>query len=330
MRFACMFVVLATAGFTSSPAHSQEAYPSRPITLIVSFPPGGVVDLVGRPLATAMEKRLKQPIGIANRAGASGAVGNSAVANARPDGYTLLITPVSFSTIPVVDELFGRKPAYVRDQFTPIAQIAADPPILAIGASQPWKSLKELVTDAKSRPGQILFSSSGLYGPTHLPMAMFLHAADIEVRHLPLVGAPASVAAVLGGHSTMLASPASLVGSHTQAGKLRLFATWGAQRNPYFKDVPTFKELGYDIEFYLWIGMFAPANLPGPVLKTLRDTVKQAVEDPSFKAAMDKAQILIAHKEGAEYQKFLDDDAKTLAAVIRRIGRVEEKKGDKK
>lgn len=330
MRFAHMFVVLAAAVFTVAPAHSQDAYPSQPITLIVSFPAGGVVDLTARPLATAMEKVIKQPIGIVNRPGASGAVGNAVVAGAKPDGYTILITPVSFNTIPVVDELFNRKPAYTRDQFAPIAQVTADPPILAVGAGQPWKTLKELIADAKSKPGKILFSSSGIYGPTHLPMAMFIHAAGIQMRHVPLVGAPASIAAVLGGHSKMLASPASLVGGHAKAGKLRLFASWGAQRNPYFKDIPTFKELGYDIEFYLWIGQFAPANVPAPVLKMLRDAVRQAVQNPDFKVAMDKAQINIAFKEGAEYQKFLDDDATTLAAVINRIGRIEEKKDDKK
>ncbi len=329
MRCAYMLMVLVAAVSTVMPARSQDAYPSRPITLIVPFPPGGAADISARPLVVAMEKILKQPIGIVNRPGASGAVGMAAVANAKPDGYTILHTLVSFNTIPMVDELFNRKPAYTRDQFAPIALIAADPPILVVGIDQPWKTLQELIADAKRRPGEIIFSSSGIYGPSHVPMAMFAHATGIQLRHLPLVGGPPAMTAVLGGHATMWASPPAMAAPHAQSGKLRLLASWGAQRHPYFKDIPTFKELGYNIEYYLWVGQFAPANVPAPVLKTLRDAARQAVQDPDFKAAMDKTQTPVAFKEGAEYQKFLDDDVRTLAAVINRIGRVEEKKDAK-
>lgn len=308
---------------------AQETYPSRPITMIVPFPPGGAADLSARPLSTAMEKVLKQPVVILNRPGASGAVGMAVAANSRPDGYTILHTLVSFNTIPVADELFDRKPAYTRDQFVPIALIAADPPILVVGMNQPWKTLNELIADAKKRPGEILFSSPGLYSPSHVPMEMFIHAAEIRLRHLPMVGGAGAMTAVLGGHATMWASPPAMAAPHAQTGKLRLFASWGAERHPYFKDIPTFKELGYNIEYYVWVGQFAPASMPAPVLKMLRDAVRQAVQDPDFKAAMDRTQTPITFKEGAAYQKFLDDDARTLAAVIKRIGRVEEKKDAK-
>lgn len=333
MRLAPMIAILGCAAFAAAataPVYGQEGFPSRPLTFIVPFPPGGAADLSARPLSTAMERVLKQPIAILNRPGASGAVGMAAAANSKPDGYTILHTLVSFNTVPEVDDLFSRKPAFSRDQFTPIALIAADPPILVVGAEQPWKTLVDLLTDAKKRPGQILYSSSGLYGPSHVPMEMFIHATGIRLRHLPAVGGPPAMTAVLGGHATMWASPPAMAAPHAQAGKLRLFASWGAQRHPYFRDIPTFKELGYDIEYYLWVGQFAPAAVPAPVLKTLRDAVRQAVQDPDFKTAMDKAQTPIAFKEGAEFQKFLEDDARTLAAVIKRIGRIEEKKDDKK
>lgn len=329
MRFEYMLVAFAAAAFAVPPANGQEAFPSRPIMMIVPFPPGGAADLSARPLGTAMEKVLKQPVAILNRPGASGAVGMAVAANSKPDGYTILHTLVSFNTIPVADELFGRKPAYTRDQFAPIALIAADPPILVVGAQQPWKTLNELIADAKQRPGEILFSTPGYYAPAHLPMEMFIHAAGIRLRHLPMVGAAGAMTAVLGGHAAMWASPAAVAAPHARAGTLRLFATWGATRHPYFKDVPTFKELGYDIENYTWVGQFAPANVPAPVLKILLDAVRQAVQDSDFKAAMHKTQTVIAFKEGGEYQKFLDDDYRTNAAVIRRIGRVEDKKGAK-
>ena len=131
-------------------ASAQESYPSRAITMVVPFPPGGVADVTGRPTAAAMEKVLKQPIAVSNRPGAGGAVGNAAVANAKPDGYTILMALSSISVIPAADVLFDRKPAYSLDQFAPIALITADPTILTVHPSLPAKSLKELVALARS------------------------------------------------------------------------------------------------------------------------------------------------------------------------------------
>ena len=294
--------------------------------MVVPFPPGGMADLAGRPLAHAMEKALKQPVVLLNKPGASGAVGMQSVAVAKPDGYTIMNTLVSFQTIPEVDSLFGRQPAYSRDQFAPIALIAADPPILVVGVDTPWKSVKELVADAKKRPGEIIYSSSGLYGPSHVPMEMFLHAAGIRMRHLPVVGGSPAMTAVLGGNATMWASPPAMAAPHAAAGKLRMLAGWGAVRHPSFPDVPTFRELGYNIEFYVWAGLFAPVATPAPVQKILRDAVKVAVEDADFKAAMSKIQTPIAYKDAPEFQKFLDSDYKTLAEAVKRVGKIEDKK----
>src|SRR3982074_754640 len=163
-------VLLAGAGV--SVVFAQDNYPSRPITLIVPFPPGGVADITGRPTAIALEKILKQPVIIANRPGAGGAVGNSLVANAKPDGYTLLMALSSISVIPEADKLFDRKPAYTLDQLIPIALISADPTIFVVNASRPWKNVKEFVDDAKKRPGEISYSSSGVYGTLHMAMEM--------------------------------------------------------------------------------------------------------------------------------------------------------------
>ena len=164
-------------------ADAEEPYPGRPVTLVVPFPPGGIADLSARPLAAVLERILKQPVVVANKSGAAGAVGMQSAAIAKPDGYTLMVALVSISTIPEVDRLFGRTPAYTRDQFVGIARLNADPPMLVVGASAPWKSLKELVEDAKRRPGEIVFSSSGIYGASHVPMEMFMHAAGVRMRH---------------------------------------------------------------------------------------------------------------------------------------------------
>ena len=166
IRAAIRVAVLAAGllGGAAGPVTANEPYPTRPVTLVVPFPPGGIADLTARPLAAALERVVKQPIVVTNKAGAGGAVGMQSVAVAKPDGYTLLIGLVSISTIPEVDTLFGRPPTYTRDQFVGIARLNADPPVLVVGADRPWKTLKDLVEEARARPNELTFTSSGLYG----------------------------------------------------------------------------------------------------------------------------------------------------------------------
>ena len=316
-----IFLLVALAGV----AAAQEPYPSRPITMIVPFPPGGIADLTARPLAPALERVLKQPVVVTNKAGAAGAVGMQSAAVAKPDGYTVLVALVSISTIPEVDALFGRTPAFTRDQFIGIARLNADPPLLVVGVDTPWKTLKELADDAKKRPGEIIYSSSGVYGASHVPMEMFLHAAGIRMRHLPTSGGAPAMTAVLGGHAAMWASPPALALPHLKAGKIRALATWGAARLTAYPDIPTMKELGYDIEYYLWTGLFAPRSAPDNVVKALREATRQAVQDPEFKTAMEKIQTPIAYLDADEFRGWWERDARTLAAVIKRIGRIETK-----
>lgn len=307
-------------------AFAQEAFPSRPITLVVPFPPGGMADLSARPLAVALEKQLKQPVVVLNRPGAAGATGIQYAATQKPDGYTLMVTLVSFSTIPEVDAIFGRKPAYTRDQFEPIALLAADPPVLAVAASTPWKTLKELVDDAKAKPGTILYSHSGLYGPSHLPMEMFLHAAGIKMRQVPAVGGGPAMTMVLGGNAHMWASPPGMAVPHVEAGKLRILASWGAKRHPAFPNVPTLKELGYDVENYVWSGMFAPKGVPAPIMATVRKAVAEAVKAPEFTTAMEKIRVPIAYLDAPEFNTFIEKDAKMLTEAIRKIGIIQDTK----
>lgn len=307
-------------------AAAQEAYPARPVTLIVPFPPGGVADITGRPTAAALEKVLKQPVVIANRPGAGGAVGNSLVANAKPDGYTLLMALSSISVIPEADKLFDRKPAYTLDQLTPIALISADPTILVVHPSLPVKSLKELIALAKAKSGQMSFSTSGIYGALHMPMEMFLHAASLKMRAVHTNGGGPAITILLGGHVEMTVGGPAAIASHVKAGRLRPIVSWGAKRHESFPQVPTFKESGFDIEYYIWAGMFAPKATPEPVLKTVRDAVRKAVEDPDFKAQMQKIESPIQYLDAPEFAKYWAADAKRLADAVKAVGRVEEHK----
>ena len=307
-------------------AGAQEPYPTRPITVVAPFPPGGVADLTARPVAAAMEKVLKNPVGVVNKTGAAGAVGMQFVATSKPDGYTLLLALSSISIIPEADKLFGRPPAFTVDQFAPIALISADPTILVVPADKPWKTAKDFVEDAKKRPGQISFSSSGVYGTLHMAMELLSHAAGVKFRHVPYAGAGPALTAILGGHVDALASGPAVVLPHIKSGKLRALAGWGDKRVAALPEVPTFRELGYaDAEFYIWAGLFAPKGTPEPVLAKLRDTLRAAVAEPEFKSAMNKLETPIAFKQGAEFQKFFDADAKRLAEGVRKVGKVETK-----
>ncbi|MBI4194091.1 MAG: tripartite tricarboxylate transporter substrate binding protein [Betaproteobacteria bacterium] len=312
--------ILALAAFA---APAQETYPSRSITMIVPFPPGGVADLTGRPIAAAMEKVLKQPIAPVNRSGAGGKVGYAAAANSKPDGYTILIALSSVSIFPEVDAIFNLKPAYTLDQLVPIALVSADPTILVVHPSLPAKTAKDFIALAKKQPNEIAFSSSGLYGTLHIAMEMVVQSAGVKLRHVPFAGGGPAITALLGGHVMALSSgPAAAVG-HLRSGKLRALASWGDKRLAAMPDLPTWKELGYkNVEFYIWAGLLAPKGTPDEAIKALRNAARTAVGDAEFKRVMTKLETPVNYLDAPEFQKFWDRDAERLVRTVKRVGKV--------
>jgi len=307
----------------SMPGMAQDAYPSKPVTMIVPFPPGGVADIVGRPLAASMEKTLRQPVVIVNRTGAGGAVGMAAAAKSAPDGYTILMGLSSISIFPVSDRISGKTPAYELRDFAPIALITADPTVLVVRADSPYKTLKDFVDYAKANPGKINYSSSGVYGTLHVAMEIFANAAGIKLFHVPYQGGGPAVTALLGGQVDALASgPAAAIGQ-IKGGKMRALASWSTERLKLLPDIPTFKELGYDAEFYIWSGVFAPAGTPAPVLGRLREAVRTAANSAEFRNAMQKVSTPVSYLDAPEFQKYWERDAKRLAAAVEKIGKVE-------
>jgi tripartite-type tricarboxylate transporter receptor subunit TctC len=315
--------VAAAAAFATRASFAQDAYPSRPVTFVNPFPPGGAVDVVARPLAAVLEPILKQPVVIETKAGAAGQVGGQFAANAKPDGYTLLMHIVSISGFAEVDKLFGRPVKFTRDDFVPVARFIADPMVLVVNDKQPYKTLKEFVEDAKKRPSQLIFSSSGLYGALHLPTALFMKAAGIQMKHLPTAGGGPALTAILGNNSQVLVSSIAASNAQMKAGKLRPLACFGAQRAPALPEVPTMKELGYDVEFYLWVGLFAPKGTPAPVVSTWRDASKKAAATDQFRNAMKNLGQDVAYLDQPEFKAFWDADARRVEDAVRQIGKVE-------
>jgi tripartite-type tricarboxylate transporter receptor subunit TctC len=312
------------AGLAIKPAFAEDTYPSHAITIINPFPPGGASDVVTRPLAAVLEPIVKQPVVIDTKAGAAGAVGAQVAANAKPDGYTLLSHITSISGFAEVDKLFGRQPKFTRADFIPLARFVADPCVLIVNDQQPYKTLAELTDDAKKRPDEIIFSSSGLYGALHIPMALYLKSAGgLKMRHLPTNGGGPALTAFLGNNAQVLVSSVSACLAQIKAGKAKPLALFGANRSKALPDVPTMKELGYNVEYYLWVGMFAPKGTPDAVVSYLRTNLQKAASTEQFKTAMANLGQEVEYLDQPEFAKFWDADAARIEEAVRTIGKVQ-------
>jgi len=320
MRF--RFLAALVLGLAAAHAHAQP-YPDHPITMIVPFPPGGVADTVARPVAEAMGRDLKQPVVIENKPGAGGGIGMGMVAKAKPDGYTVLLSLASLTVLPEADKLFGRTPAYQVADLKPIARFTADPTVFAVRAEAPWKTLAEFIDDAKKNPGKYNYGSSGNYGTMHVPMEMFAGAAGIKLVHVPYTGAGPAIVGLLGGQIDLLATGPATIVQHVKAGKVRALAHWGDLRLVTLPDVPSLKELGTNVEYAQWSGLFVPAGTPDAVVARLREAARAAANDPRVKEVLLTAGSPVQYMDAPEFQRYVDADAAKMSDVVKRIGKVE-------
>jgi len=317
-----LVLLAALAAAATLPAHAQQ-FPNRPITMIVPFAPGGIADITGRPLSVAMSRVLGQPVVVENKAGAGGAIGHAFVAKAKPDGYTIMTALSSIVVIPEADKVNGRPATYQMSDFTPIALLSADPTILLVPANAPWRSLKELIDDARSRPGKISYASSGVYGTIHTCFEMLAQAANVKFLHVPYKGGGPAMAALLAGETDLGAQSPGVANPHLKSGKIRTLGSWAGSRTAALPDVPTMKEQGFDVEFYIWAGVFTPAGLPPDVRDRITGAVRQAAQDPEFVKALANVNTPVNYKEGREFDAFLETDTRRLAEVVRRMGKTE-------
>ena len=277
LRLAAGAAVLPTV----STLARAEAFPSRPIHLIVPFPPGGPTDIVARPLAQLLSDEVKESVVIDNRGGAGGSVGANVVAKSAPDGYTLLMATVGTNAIN--SSLYKNLPYDAVKDFTPIALVASAPVAVVINPTLPVKDLAELVALAKKEPGKLNYGSAGNGTPGHLTGEMFKVAAGIDVRHVPYKGSAPAVIDLLAGQTQMMFDPLQSVISHVRAGKLRALAVSSAARSPVAPDVPAIAECGYaGFETTAWWGVFAPAGLPPAEAKMLADNTEKVVRGAKF------------------------------------------------
>jgi tripartite-type tricarboxylate transporter receptor subunit TctC len=318
-RFLCAAGLVAAAGL----AFGQAAFPTKPITMIVPFPPGGLADTVGRPVAEAMTRNLGQPVVIENKGGAGGGIGMAQAAKAAPDGYTILMALSSYSVLPEADVVLGRQQMYAYNALRPIARFTADPVVLAVRADAPWKTVKDFVEDARKRPGAINFGSSGNYGTMHVPMEILKQVANVHLTHIPYTGAGPAVVALLGGQVDALATGPATVLQHVKGGKVKVLGHWGNGKLQTMPEVPSLKQAGYDAEYAQWSGLFVPAGTPEPIVQRLREAARAAANDPKVKDVILNAGSPVLYQDAPEFDKYVQHDVKRMASVVRKIGKVQ-------
>jgi tripartite-type tricarboxylate transporter receptor subunit TctC len=307
----------------ASYALAQGAWPTRAITMIVPFPPGGLADLVARPVAEAMSRELGQPVVIENKAGAGGGIGMGQAAKAKPDGYTILMALSSLTVIPEADAVLGRPAMFALSDLRPIARYTADPTVLAVRADSPWKTAQQFVEDAKKHPGMLNYGSSGSYGTMHVPMEILSQSAGLKMTHIPFTGAGPAVLALLGGQIDAVSTGPATVLQQVKAGKLRVLAHWGTSSLVALPEVPSLKDAGYSAEYAQWSGLFIPKDTPEPIAQRLRAAAKVAAQDAKVREIILNAGSPVQYQDSPDFEKYVQLDASRMAAVVKRIGKVE-------
>lgn len=301
-----VFGSLGAAAMLAVPRAFAAGYPQRAITFVCPWPAGGTGDVTMRALCVAAAKQMGQAIVVENKAGASGMLGLKALATARPDGYTIGQVPISVTRF----SQLGTVQLDPMKDLTYIARTCGQTFGIAVHAASPYKALKDFVAAAKGAPGKLTYASAGIGGATHVGMEEFALAAGIQLTHIPYKGGAPALQDTLGGQVDALADSSSWV-PHVQSGKLRLLATWGETRTKDFPDVPTLKELGYDVVVDAPNGVGAPKGVDPAIVARLRDAFKVAVASAEFAQACDKIDAPLMYLDGPEYEKY-------VAAVYRK------------
>jgi len=314
-------LVLATAGLALCAAgHAvAQAYPSKPITIVVAYPAGGDTDAMARLYAEKLSTRLGQPVLVDNRPGASGTIGAAFVAKAPADGYTLLMAPSTFSIAQLVLKTGGGSAYDETTSFTPIVMTSVQPLFIATNAGIGAKDVKELVAMAKAKP--LSYASPGSGSPMHILGEMFNKSAGTQINHVPYRGVAPAINDVLGGHVPLTFVTYGPVAPYLPGGKLNLLAVAEPQRSVLAPNVPTLAELGFkDVSVGAWQGIFAPKNLPADVTKTLNTQFNDILKMPDVVAKMAIFGALPAGGEPARLAKVNADDHARFGKIIKELG----------
>jgi tripartite-type tricarboxylate transporter receptor subunit TctC len=291
------------------------AYPEKPITCIVNQPAGGTTDIAARAMADLASKILGQPMVVINKEGGTGSVGLASLKKEKPDGYT--ICTVGGGTF--ISQHQRQLPFDLQKDFTPIMQFAEFPTPVLVGGDAPWKTFKELVEYAKKNPGKIRYGTSGSGSIFHLAMVGFAQKEGIEWTHVPFKGGHNAVLALLGGHIEVAVTPTNF-NAFVTTGKLRYLSSFGQSRLPSFPEIPTWKDLGYNIEMIhpgFWV---APKGTPKEAVDKLHAAFKQAIESPEFKKVMKDLEFPIVYRNPEELSSLIKELAEYYGKLVKETG----------
>ncbi|MES2361082.1 MAG: tripartite tricarboxylate transporter substrate binding protein [Pseudomonadota bacterium] len=309
-----------TASFASGSAMAQGAYPSKPVTIIVSYPPGGDTDALARLYAEKLSTKLNQTVLVDNKPGASGTIGNAYVAKAPADGYTLLFTPNTISIATLVLKS-GTGAAYdVVNDFTPIIQAGSQSLFLVVNTATGITNVKQLVDEAKA--GKLKgYASPGSGSPMHILGETFNKAANVKIAQVPYRGSGPAVVDLVGGHVPMFWTTLGPVAPHITSGKLVAIAVADPKRSPLMPNVPTLAEAGYpDVNVGAWQGLMGPKGMPADIVKTLNTTMNEILKMPDVQSKMNILALVPVGGEGAVLGRINANDHTRYAKIIKEFG----------
>ena len=306
---------LAATGLMPGLAWAQSGYPNRPIELIVPAGAGGGTDVLARAFAEAAKKHLSQPFTVNNRPGASGMIGHGEMINAKPDGYKLAVV---FAEIVIVPHLGLTKLSY--EDFTPIAQLNADPAAITVRSDSPWKTLEEFLAASRAKPGELKMGNSGPGSIWHLAHAALEDKVGVKYNPIPFSGAAPAVLSLMGGHVDAVAVSPGEVAAHVQAGKLRTLAVMADKRLKGFDSVPTLKERGIDLSIGTWRGLAAPKGTPADVLAVLSDVARKSADEPVLKEALDRLSMGWAYADAETFRANMKRDNEVFKVLVPKLG----------
>ncbi len=302
----------------SSMAVAQD-YPTKPIRMIIPFPPGGGSDVAGRVVAAALSERLGRQVVVDNRAGAGGVIGTELAANASRDGYTLLMVSLAHVVNPWLHDLKGRY--HPIKSFTPVAAIAASPVLLVVNPAVPARSVADLLAFARKQPGKLQFASAGVGSVTHLAAELFRYSARIDMLHVPFKGAGPATLDVIAGHTHLLFGGLLATVPQVRAGKLRALGVGSLERNPVLPDVPSIAESGLPgYETVNWFGLVAPAGTPAAIVERLHRDVGAVQELPPVRKQFDADGAALLRMTRAEFGDYMIADLKKWERVVKEGG----------
>jgi len=292
-----------------------QDFPTKPVNVIVTFAPGGTLDVATRILATKAEKFLGQAVMVSNVGGGGGSVALAQVATKKPDGYE--ITSCTSTGLIRIPQL--RAVPYGPEDFIPVMHYAAVESGVVVKSDSPYKTFKDLVEFARMNPGKVTYATSGAGSPMHMAMEFVAMKENIKWTHVPQTGGAPGLTAVLGGHVTAMSDSTEWL-PHVKEGSLRLLATHGEKRMKNFPNVPTFRDLGYDFINETVFMIAAPKGTPGPVINKLDDSFHKAMDDPKFIETIANIEFAVSYRNSADTKKYLDDASARFAEMIKKMG----------